>query len=116
VEEGPVPKVNLYEEAFARLMRENGLDEGMARQYLFAQPRRKFRADFAWPARLVYVEIDGGTWSRGRHVRGAGFARDCEKLNLATVLGWRGLRFTPGMIGGAAVETVRAALAWQGGE
>lgn len=41
------------------------------------------------------VEIDGGVWTGGRHVRGAGFVRDCDKLNEAAALGWRVLRFTP---------------------
>ena len=56
---------------------------------------RKWRADYAWPLRLVIVEIDGGGWTQGRHTRGAGFIADQRKLNAATLLGYRVLRYTP---------------------
>lgn len=55
---------------------------------------RRWRFDFAWPDAMVAVEIEGGTWSRGRHTRGSGFIADCDKYNAAAVLGWRVLRFT----------------------
>lgn len=57
-------------------------------------PGRKWRADFAWPDKMLIVEYDGGIYSRGRHVRGKGFELDCEKFNAATLAGWRVLRFT----------------------
>jgi hypothetical protein len=53
-----------------------------------------WRFDFAWPDRLVAVEIDGGVWSRGRHTRGAGYIEDRRKLNRAVQLGWRVVGFT----------------------
>ena len=57
---------------------------------------RQWRFDFAWPDRMLAVEIDGGAFSGGRHTRGAGFVEDCRKLTAATLLGWRVLRFTSG--------------------
>lgn len=66
------------------------------REYRFSH--RRWRLDFAWPAYKVAAEVEGGTWSRGRHSRGAGFERDCEKYNAAALLGWRVLRFTTGMV------------------
>lgn len=63
------------------------------REYAFAPPRR-WRFDFAWPARLIAAEVEGGTWSEGRHVTGAGFERDCLKYNAAAAAGWRVFRFT----------------------
>jgi len=66
-------------------------------EYQFCETRR-FRFDFAWPAQKVAVEMEGGIWSRGRHVRGAGFARDCEKYNLATSLSWDVFRLTGDML------------------
>jgi len=76
------------------------------REYRFAPPRR-WRFDFAWSDRKLAVEVEGGIWVRGRHNRGAGFARDCEKYNTAALLGWWVLRFTPGMIrNGAAIESI----------
>lgn len=79
------------------------------REYVFAKPRR-FRMDFAWPELKVAVEIDGGVWSGGRHTRGAGFLRDCEKLNLAALGGWAVLRFSGELVrsGDAARMTTLA--------
>ena len=57
---------------------------------------RQWRFDFAWPDRMLAVEIDGGAFSGGRHTRGAGFVEDCRKLNAAVLMGWRVLRFTAG--------------------
>ena len=70
---------------------------GPQREYRFAPPRR-FRFDFAWPEHRVAVEVEGGTWAGGRHVRPQGYGRDCEKYNLAVALGWRVFRFTGGML------------------
>ena len=78
-------------------------------QYRFSA--RRFRFDFAWPAQKLAVECDGGTWTGGRHTSGAGYERDCEKLNLAVTLGWRVLRFTTGMVAdGRALATVTRVL------
>lgn len=66
-------------------------------QYCFAKPRR-WKFDLAFPAKLLAVEVEGGTYSGGRHVRGKGFAADCEKYNRATELGWRVLRYTTEMV------------------
>ncbi len=69
-------------------------------EYMFAwkSMERKWRFDFAWPEQKVAVECDGGTWSRGRHTRGAGYAGDCEKRNAAQILGWRVLHYTSDML------------------
>lgn len=58
-------------------------------------PTRKWAFDYAWPERLVAVEIEGAIWSHGRHTRGAGFTKDMEKYNAAGLLGWRVFRFSP---------------------
>jgi len=70
---------------------------GPVREYRF-HPTRKWRLDFAWPAVRVGVEIQGGTWTRGRHTRGIGYERDCEKLNEAQALGWRVFYLTTSML------------------
>jgi len=73
---------------------------------------RKWRFDYAWLAERVAAEVDGGIWVKGRHTRGAGYERDCEKLNAAVLLGWRVLRFTTGMVeDGRALLVLRDALA-----
>ena len=69
-------------------------------------PERKWRFDFAWPAAMLAVEIDGGIWNQGRHTRGRGYEADCEKLNEAAVMGWTVLRVT-----GSQIRS-KAALGW----
>lgn len=90
-----------YELALARIPYE--------REFVFARPRR-WRADFLVGDNIL-VEIDGGTWIGGRHTTGTGFEADCEKLNAATLNGYRVLRFTPGMVErGDALPVIRRAL------
>ncbi len=97
------------EATFALQLRAEGLPEP-EREYRF-HPTRRWRFDFAWPEKMLAVEIEGGTWSRGRHTRGAGFEADCEKYNAATLLGWRVLRFTRKHIASwTALEDVAIAL------
>lgn len=60
--------------------------------------QRKWRADFAVPARKLLIEIEGGAWTQGRHTRGNGFTADIEKYNAASCEGFTLLRFTPDMI------------------
>ena len=69
---------------------------------------RRWRFDFAWPELGFAVEIEGGTWSGGRHTRGSGFAKDCEKYNTAVYDGWHVMRFTGGQVKNkTAVKMVR---------
>ena len=56
---------------------------------------RRWRFDFAWPAQMIALEVEGGVWTGGRHTRGAGFLKDLEKYNAAAALGWRVIRCTP---------------------
>lgn len=70
---------------------------GAHREHQF-HPERRWRFDFAWPTYKIAVELEGGTWTGGRHVRGAGFAADCAKYNAAALLGWRVLRYTAASI------------------
>ena len=76
-------------------------------------PTRRWRLDFAFIESKVAVELDGGTWTKGRHTRGAGYRGDCEKLNAATALGWRVFRCTAGMLAddpAGVIEMVKEAL------
>lgn len=66
---------------------------GWEREYRFCAERR-WRFDFAFPAVLLAVEVDGASWARGRHNRGAGMIGDNEKINEAIARGWRVLRGT----------------------
>lgn len=72
---------------------------------------RRWRLDFAWPSRMLAVEVDGGTWVQGRHTRPRGFEADCEKLNAAALLGWTVLRVTSDMVrDGRALALVEQAM------
>lgn len=74
-------------------------------------PSRRWRFDFAWPEFHVAVEVDGGVWTGGRHLRGKGFEVDAEKLNAATSLGWKVYRYTAMRIrSGYAVNEIRVTL------
>jgi very-short-patch-repair endonuclease len=84
-------------------------------EYRFAPPRR-FRADFAIfrdgnDKPVLLVEVEGGVWTRGRHVRGSGYTADMEKYNLAAMTGYTVLRFTPRDVkDGTALAAIQAAL------
>ena len=98
---------------FLVLIRASGYPEPEL-EYPFARHLgRRWRFDFAWPDRLLAVEVDGGAWipGGGRHTRGAGFASDHEKFNRATLLGWRVLRFTARHVAdGSALADLAEAL------
>lgn len=79
------------EDTFEAWLQTNNIE--YKREYKFV-PKRRFRADFYIPAINCLVEIEGGVWTRGRHNRPKGFINDCEKYNLATVHGYKVLRFT----------------------
>jgi hypothetical protein len=96
------------------------------REVAFAKPRR-WRADFVVPDEELdcpycheynaarpplLIEIDGGAFAGGRHTSGAGFRNDLEKLNAATLAGYRVLRFLPEQVeSGVALQTIEKALA-----
>ena len=103
------------ETTMALHIRANELPEP-EREYRFAPPRR-WRFDFAWPAAMLALEVEGGVWSTGGHTSGKGFTDDCEKMNEALIRGWRVLRVTGQQVkSGAAVDWLRRALATQGAE
>jgi hypothetical protein len=68
-----------------------GLGDGV-RARLKKAGLQDWRFDFAWPEKKVAVEIDGGqhAYAGGRHNTDG----DRLKINTATVMGWRVLRFS----------------------
>lgn len=84
------------------------------RELTFHPPRR-WRFDLSWPDAMVACEVEGATWSGGRHTRGSGFEKDCEKYNQASVDGWLVVRVTGNMVNdGRAIEWITRALALTG--
>lgn len=74
---------------------------------------RKWRFDLCWPVDKIAVEVDGGNHlvrngrAVGRHTQSG----DYEKLNEATLYGWRVLRFTPEMVkSGMALAMIERVL------
>lgn len=58
---------------------------------------RKFRFDFAWPDIKIAVELNGATWTKGRHSSGEGIQRDYVKMNYCQILGWLVIQFSSTM-------------------
>jgi hypothetical protein len=73
--------------------------------------KSRSRADFAWPAERVAVEIQGGTWNGGRHTSGKGYESDSRKSNAALLDDWILLRFTSNMLKGDPSEALTVTLA-----
>lgn len=69
----------------------------LEREHRFAPPRR-WRFDRAHVASRVAIEVDGGTWTGGRHVRGSGYDRDAAKGNAAAAAGWAVFHVTRTML------------------
>jgi very-short-patch-repair endonuclease len=78
---------------FFALLTQNGLPTPTP-EYRF-HPSRRWRIDFAFPEQKVALEVEGGVWTKGRHLRGTGFLKDMEKYNELAARGWRLVRCTP---------------------
>jgi len=79
-------------------------------EFKFCEHRR-WRADFLILGTKILVEVEGGTWSGGRHTRGKGYEQDCEKYSWAAANGWIVLRFTTQQVNsGSAVLDVLEAI------
>lgn len=57
---------------------------------------RKFKADFIHAESKVAIEIQGGSWSGGKHGRGSGIKIDAMKLAVAQRNGWQVYQVVPG--------------------
>lgn len=99
--------------AFPALCRSLGLPEPVS-EYRFAtrlSPPRNWRFDWAFIDARLALEIEGGLYTKGRHVRIKGFKDDLEKYNTAAVLGWRIIRCLPQqMASGEVLRWVERAL------
>lgn len=71
----------------------NMLGISCEREYRFIKDRR-FRFDIALPDHKIAIEFEGGVYSSGRHTRSTGYINDSKKYNLATMHGWKLLRYT----------------------
>jgi very-short-patch-repair endonuclease len=89
------------------------------REYKF-HPSRKWRADFAilYGPNLrgnedidVLVEVDGATWTMGRHNHPTSIAKEYERTAAAAILGYRMIRCTTAQVeDGTCLLWIRSAL------
>ena len=75
----------------------------LQKEYQF-HPPRKWRFDYCHREKMIAIELHGGIWSEGRHVRGGGFLRDREKMNQAQLDGWIVIELGTGQITAANLE------------
>lgn len=106
----PPPRESALERTFAFQVMAHRLPKP-ERELRFDRGGRKWRFDFAWPENMVAVELEGGIWNNGAHVRGAHFTSDCEKYNAAQAQGWKVFRF-PGKLvnSGEAISFLKKVL------
>jgi very-short-patch-repair endonuclease len=57
---------------------------------------RDWRNDYLHEPTRIIIELDGGVFNGGRHVRPQGFIEDCVKLNMATMHGYGVIRIPTG--------------------
>jgi len=64
-------------------------------EYKFCEDR-KFKFDWALPTsgRKIAIEYEGLMSEKSGHTTITGYTSNCEKYNLACILGWRVLRYT----------------------
>lgn len=73
-------------------------------------PERQWHADYLHRPSMTLIELEGGVWTGGRHVRGRGFVDDCLKYNRAGILGYRLVRIPTGYATPKYLEEIIAAL------
>ena len=80
-------EINYLEDTFELILKEKNI-LNYRREYRFHSVR-KFRFDFAFPQKMIAIEIQGLLYKKmGGHQTVAGIMRDCEKNLLALQQGW----------------------------
>ncbi len=78
-------------------------------EYKFAKDR-KFKFDFFVPSLNLGIEYEGIYGGKSRHTTVSGYAKDAEKYNLATCLGYKVLRYTSGSTSNLITDLEKIAL------
>ena len=101
-----------WERVFAKQL--DAMEWKYKREFIF-HPDRDWRFDFMIPhpylvrnmEDAILIDIQGGIWSGGAHVRGKGYTNDIEKMNAATSMGYQVYWFTSGMVeDGSAIKFI----------
>ena len=94
----------------------NALNIPFTKEFKF-HPDRKWQADFRIDDMPILVEVEGGVFSNGRHTRGEGYTKDCEKYSAAAVNGWFVIRGTTAQIkAGLVIQWIEKLIERLGGE
>lgn len=85
-----------FENLFTFQLKAAGIEQPERQHRFAAQHGREWRWDFAWPSKMIAVEIQGGIWKRGggAHSHPTDILRNMLKYNAAAALGWRLLQFS----------------------
>lgn len=88
------PNTNTREKFLLGAILADRYGKELRREFRFC-PNRKFRADWYIPKLNAIVEYEG-VCGRGtsRHTTSTGYSNDCEKYNLAQIMGYKVLRYT----------------------
>jgi very-short-patch-repair endonuclease len=107
---GEFVRVDKADQLAWELKHANPLLSGFVCEFKF-HPKRQWRLDIAYVEQKLAIEVDGGLWTRGRHVRGAGVLEDNCKFAELAILGWRLIRVAPSQIkSGEALQWIERAL------
>jgi very-short-patch-repair endonuclease len=91
-------KREILEKIFKQHLMAVGLKSKFLCEYEF-HDERMWRFDFAWPDKMLAIEVEGGTkYGNSRHSYGKGFDDDALKYNTASAMGWTLFRFSAHMI------------------
>ena len=94
----------------------NALNIPFTKEFKF-HPQRKWQADFRIDGMPILVEVEGGVFTNGRHTRGEGYTKDCEKYSAAAVNGWFVIRGTTAQIkSGLVIQWIEKLIERLGGE
>lgn len=113
------------EEDFAGQLAQYRLPPAVRQLQFAKEVGRKWAFDFAWPAFMVAVELNGIVAARiagrqidiGGHGTVVGQTRDMDKHNAAVLLGWSVLTFTQSHVNSKskdAISVTQRALALKG--
>lgn len=80
---------------FEAIWRRNGGPE-LIKEFKSGLEGRDFRNDYLHVESRTIIELDGGVWNNGAHVRAAGFIKDCVKLNMAALARYYVIRIPTG--------------------
>lgn len=72
---------------------------------------RRYRVDFAIPAKRLLIECNGGQWVNGRHNRASSLDAEYCRHNLLVAHSWKVLYFTMAQIkSGEAITAIEKCL------